>query len=458
MKNLKLTPEIELACLEKRAAWVETARPNQLPPQGIVWDNWFLMAGRGFGKTKTVSEDAWWDAFENPGGRTCIIAPTAADVRDTCFEGVSGLLNCAPECFVQDYKSSLNELTFKNGAIIKGFSAEKPDRLRGPQHRRAYCDEIAAWEYGEETWDMMRFGLRLGDHPQIIIASTPKPTDLVRKLYEDPMTYVTHGTTFENRSHLSSKFFDAIRVYEGTTIGRQELYGELIDLEEMGVYRRSWFKLWPHKKPLPAFQFILDSYDTAFTDKTTNDPTGKLTLGLFKMEDDPRMMVMLIDAWTDHLQYPDLKKKIKEEANYLYGANDKKIDLILIENKGSGMDIINDLRFATNLPLFPYNPLRADKASRAHAVSYIPCNGHFWVPESEVNRKKPRDWVEPVLHQLCAFPNTSHDEYVDCLSQALALIRDQGWFITKNAEDEGYVDREDRPRTSGRPVRNPYMV
>lgn len=139
------------------------------------------------------------------------------------------------------------------------------------------------------------------------------------------------------------------------------------------------------------------------------------------------------------MSYPDLKARVKEESQYTFGPNDKKVDLIIIENKGSGIDVINDLRESTSLPIFPYNPGRADKASRAHAVSYIPCNGLMYLPESEVNRGKPRDWVEPFLHQLCAFPNTKHDEYVDVLSQALSLIRDQGWLQSERDED---IDNE----------------
>ena len=454
---MNLSPEIVLACLEKRAAWVMQARPNQLPPQ-CEWQNWFLCAGRGFGKSRTISEDAWFWGFEHPDTRIAVIAPTSGDVRDTIYEGVSGLLNCVPECLIADYKSSLSELSLKNNTIIKGFSAERPDRLRGPQHHRVYADELAAWALADETWDMMSFGLRLGDNPQVVIASTPRPIDLVRRLYEDPNTFVTHGTTYENQKNLSKQFYNAIKVYEGTTIGRQELDGELLSLEEQGIFKRSWFKLWPRKKQLPVFHFLIQSYDTAFTDKTTNDPTGSITLGVFKLDDVPQPQVMLLDCWTEHLKYPDLKARVVEESKFLYGGSDKPVDLILIENKGSGQDIINDLRFSTSLPLFAYNPLRADKASRAHAISYIPCNGQFWIPESEINKGKPRDWVEPYLHQMCAFPHTKHDEYLDCTSQALALIRDQGWLLTPDEDEGKYIDKEEKPWFNGNRRGNPYMV
>lgn len=434
-----VSPEIDIAALTARSAWVESARPNQLPPQGKEWDVWFLMAGRGFGKTRTGSEDTWWYGYENPGSRLAVIAPTQADVRDTCFEGVAGLLAVIPPEFIEEYKSSLNEIILKNGTSIKGYSAEKPDRLRGPQHHRAWADEIGAWQNPEEAWDMLMFGMRLGEHPQVVVTSTPKPGDLMRKLVKNPRTFITRGTTHENKNNLSKVFFEQLRQYDGTTIGRQEIYGELIDLEEQGVFKRSWFRLWPGKKPLPQFELIIQTYDTAFTAQTSNDPTGQATFGVFKREDSSIMNIMLLDCWTDHLAYPDLKARLREEAEFTYGDNDKKVDLIIIENKGSGIDIINDLRQSANLPLFPYNPGRADKASRAHAVSYIPCNGWVWIPESEVNRGKPRDWVEPYLHQLCAFPNTKHDEYVDVTSQAFSLIRDQGWLKSEREED---IDNE----------------
>lgn len=453
-------PEVHLACLEARAAWVAMARPNQLPPQGVDWFTWFLMAGRGFGKTRVGAEDTWFWGYENPGTRIGVIAPTQADIRDTCFEGESGLLSVIPGCLIEDYKSSLGEIILLNGTVIKGFSAEKPDRLRGPQHHRVWGDEVAAWENGEDVFDMMMFGLRLGDNPQFVTTSTPKPTDLVRKLVKDKSTFVTNGTTFENRQNLSKKFYEQIRQYEGTTIGRQELYGELIDLEESGVFKRSWFRLRSRKKTLPKFELIIQSYDTAFTESTSNDPTGCITFGVFYPEDSSKAHIMILDCWTDHMQYPQLKERLIEESKYLYGPNDKPVDIILIEDKGSGKDIINDLRFSSNLPLYPYNPGRASKVTRAHAVSYIPCSGLMWLPESEVNHGKARDWCEPMLHQLCAFPNTKHDEYVDCLSQALSLIRDQGWLMSEQERDPdnnaAYIDNE-RENSYNRSRANPYF-
>lgn len=451
----KLPTEVELACLQARAAWVETARPNQLPPQGVPWMVWFMMMGRGGGKTRCGAEETFWHAFEHPGERLAVVAPTQADIRDVCMEGESGLLNVIPQCFIEDYKASLSEITLLNGAVIKGYSAERPDRLRGPQFHFAWTDEIAAWYDGEAVWDMLAFCLRLGDNPRIIATSTPKPVDLVRRLVADPNTFVTSGTTFENRAHLSKRFFESIKQYDGTTLGRQELHGELISLEESGVFKRSWFKLWPRKKALPFFELLIQSYDTAFTDKTSNDPTACITFGVFRLPDSDKAYIMVVDCWTDHLQYPDLKKRVIEESQFQYGPDDKKIDIIVIENKGSGQDIINDLRSSTNIPLFPYNPMRADKASRAHAISYIPCNGMMYLPESDVHHGKPRDWCESMLHQLCSFPNTKHDDFVDAFSQALALIRDQGWLIDEKDKDpdSNYVDSEARTTRGA----NPYM-
>jgi phage terminase large subunit-like protein len=441
-----------------RAKWVRAARPNQLAPERTEdWDVWMLMAGRGFGKTRVGAEDTWWWAYENPGIPIAVVAPTAADIRDTCFEGISGLMNVIPSSLIESYHASLSQITLKNGTMLKGYSAEQPDRVRGSNNGRAWCDELAAWDKSTAmaTWDNLMLSMRIGTHPQAVVTSTPKPVELVRQLAHSKRTKLTRGTTFENREHLSPVFFEQIRVYEGTVIGRQELYGELIDLEESGLYKRSWFRLWPARKPLPPFDFVVASYDTAFTDKTSNDPTGCLVLGLFRDPDKSIPSVFLLDAWKDHLRYPDLKEKIMAEHEFAYGENDMKTSLILIENKGSGMDIINDLRPSTRLPLFPWNPGRADKTSRFASVSYVPANGMMWIPESEVRRGQPRDWVEPAMHEWCAFPNVKHDEYVDCLSQGLGFLRDQGHFLPKYVnDDDNYADG--RGYDGGN--RNPYML
>lgn len=156
-------------------------------------------------------------------------APTWADVRDTCFEGESGLLAVLPQSAVETYNRSLLELVLANGTRLKGFSADTPDRLRGPQHHAAWCDELAAWAY-PDAWDQLQFGLRLGARPFVVATTTPRPTPLLRGLIADPRTHVTRGSTFDNAANLPAETLARLRArYEGTRLGRQELLAELLD-------------------------------------------------------------------------------------------------------------------------------------------------------------------------------------------------------------------------------------
>jgi len=211
-----------------RAKWLATARPAQIAPEG-EWPVWIVLAGRGFGKTRIGAEDCAWYAANNPGHQIAVVAPTFNDVRGTCFEGVSGLLAVLPPEIVADYNKSRQELRLTNEALIRGFSADTPDRLRGPQFHRAWCDELAAWQY-PDAWDQLMFGLRLGDDPRVIVTTTPRPTPLVRKLVKDERNHVTRGSTFDNAANLAPTALQQLREkYEGTRLGRQELYAEVLD-------------------------------------------------------------------------------------------------------------------------------------------------------------------------------------------------------------------------------------
>lgn len=208
--------------------WPRWARPSQLAPKGD-WLVWLLLAGRGFGKTRTGSEFVRAEAESNSAARIALIAPTAADVRDVIVEGESGILACSPPWFRPVYEPSKRRLTWPNGAMATTYSADEPERLRGPQHSAAWCDELASWRY-PETWDMLQFGLRLGSRPRSVVTTTPKPTRLIRDLLQRKDCHITRGSTYDNRSNLAKPFLDAIvKKYEGTRLGRQELYAEVLD-------------------------------------------------------------------------------------------------------------------------------------------------------------------------------------------------------------------------------------
>lgn len=261
-----------------RARWKAKARQNQITPDGD-WLTWVILAGRGWGKTRTGAEDAAWSGMANPGWRIAVVAPTAADARDTCIEGDSGLLNVLPREAVQTWNRSLGELILINGTRYKAFSADEPERLRGPQHHRAWADELAAWRY-PEAWDQLMFGLRLGDHPQAVVTTTPKPTPLVKALVAAKTSHVTRGSTFDNAANLAPSALQMLKEkYEGTRLGRQELEAEILgdlpgalwSLATLDAYRL---------REAPQMGRIVVAVDPAVTATEASDEHGIIVAGL----------------------------------------------------------------------------------------------------------------------------------------------------------------------------------
>jgi phage terminase large subunit-like protein len=177
------------------------------------------------------------------------------------------------------YEPSKRRITWPNGARATLFSADKPDRLRGPQHDAAWCDELAAWQY-PEAWDMLALGLRLGDDPRTIVTTTPKPSKLIRKLVADPSTVVTHASTFANRAFLAPQFIAQILAqYEGTRLGRQELMGELLEDIEGALWRRDNIDGTRLLKAPDDLLRIVVAIDPAATSGENADETGILVVG-----------------------------------------------------------------------------------------------------------------------------------------------------------------------------------
>jgi predicted phage terminase large subunit-like protein len=313
-------------------------------------------------------------------------------------------------------------------------------------------DELAKFRNIEAMWSNLMFGLRLGQKPRVCVTTTPKPVPMIRKLVDDPRVMVTTGTTHENFSNLAPTFRDEIiSEYEGTRIGRQELYAELIDPEDYGIIRRDWFRLWPAEKELPEFVYILQSYDPAYTDKTINDPTACSVWGVFRPSPDKPMSVMLIDCFEEFMIYPDLKRKMIDEYESVYGEPGKKVDQILIEEKASGLSLIQDLQRA-NLPVRGYNPGRADKTQRLVIIANIIERGRVYVPESTLKRGQPRDWADKLISQICSFPESDRDDLIDTTSQALRLLRDMGLINIDPVPDDDDLYDVETPRV------NPYAV
>ena len=466
-EKFRKLPEPQREAFAWRAKWLASAHDHQVLPPGDWWSIWLLLAGRGAGKTRTAAEQLGWWGWQYPNTRWLVAAPTSSDVRSTCFEGDSGLLNIIPQALVEDYNKALHELRLINGTLFKGIPASEPERFRGPQFHGGWCDELAAWDYLQEAWDQIMFGVRLkvaGDptfKTRMICSTTPKPNDLIVELVgrEGDDVHLTTASTYSNIDNLSENFKKQIMQYEGTKLGRQEIYAEIIDPEESGIVKREMIKLWPHDKPFPKLEYIIQSYDCATSEKTQNDPTAASTWGVFKPLDGP-MSVLLLDCWQDPLQYPELRPKVQDEYEVVYGEGmeRKRVDLILIEDKSAGISLIQDLQRA-HMPVRAYNPGRADKLQRLNIVSSLFARGRVWMPESSQRPRYVKDWVEPLLSQLCSFPDTTHDDFVDSTTQALRFLRDAGFIDIDGPAPEPY-DEDDMidAGIEARRRENPYAI
>lgn len=271
-------------------SWEFMARPEQLPPAGD-WASWIYLAGRGAGKTRTGAE---WIRNQVKKGfmRGGLIAPTAGDTRDVMVEGESGVLavswandldNKGRPMGMPLYEPSKRRLTWMNGAQCALYSADEPERLRGPQHEYIWADELCAWRR-PETWDLAMFGLRLGRNPQAFVSTTPKPEKVLIDLIKDEASVMTRGTTYDNRANLAGKFFtQVVKKYEGTRLGKQELMGILLEEAENALWSRPNLDE-TRLQALPGGEFyfkrIVVAVDPAITAKTTSDETGITVSGL----------------------------------------------------------------------------------------------------------------------------------------------------------------------------------
>ena len=279
-----LAEALERAEQERRASEPKrTLRPAQTAPPGD-WRSWLILAGRGWGKTLTGAGDVARYGLANPGSRIAIVARTFADARDTCVEGDSGLLSCLPRHEIAAWNRSLGELILRNGTRYKLFSADEPERLRGPQHHRAWSDELGAWGNSAaerdwpQAWDMLQMGLRLGADPRNVVTTTPRPTKLIRHLIGDGMTALTRGKTLENAANLAPQFLDQIVArYAGTRLGRQELDAEL--LEDVPGALWTWAML-DNRRPAPDLARVVVAVDPAVTSGEGSDETGMVVAGL----------------------------------------------------------------------------------------------------------------------------------------------------------------------------------
>lgn len=241
--------------------WRIIGRAEQQAPEGD-WRLWLMLGGRGSGKTRAGAEWTQRMALLLPGARIALVAETLGDAREVMIDGVSGIRRIGPARLRPDYEASRRRLVWPNGSIGQVFSSEDPDSLRGPQFHFAWSDELAKWKYVEAVFDMLQFGLRLGDAPRQIVTTTPRAIPLLGQLIAAPGTVTTRMRTADNSRHLAPGFLAGLAArYGGTRLGRQELDGELIADREDTLFRRAMIETCQRPGPPPSLRRIVVGVD-----------------------------------------------------------------------------------------------------------------------------------------------------------------------------------------------------
>jgi phage terminase large subunit-like protein len=269
--------------------WDFWGRPKQQIPPG-KWFIWLILAGRGFGKTRTGAEATI--RKQNPtkqtdcaatikgASRIALIGQTTADVRDVMLTGESGIITCAPSYNKPRYIASRRVVEWPNGAVAYLYSGDEPDQLRGPQHEFGWVDELVKFQAMQEAWDNFELGLRLGSIPQAIVTTTPQPKALLKELIKDPDVYLTKGSSYENMSNLATSFIKrVIKKYEGTRLGRQELHADILGDVLGALWKTETLDMY-RVTEAPSLKRIYVALDPAVTNKDRSDETGIVIAGL----------------------------------------------------------------------------------------------------------------------------------------------------------------------------------
>lgn len=380
-------------------SWSFTGRPKQQAPEG-EWTFWYLLAGRGFGKTLSAAQ---WAKKKGLEGRVrfALVAPTFADVRDTMVEGETGLLSVLPNDALLGqsrdiaWNRSMGELTLANGTTYRAFSSVEPSRLRGPQHHYAWGEEVSSWKDAskgdaqETTWSNLKLGTRLGDTPQFVLTSTPKVNKLTRELVEkaktDPVAMrIVRGSSYENRSNLSEAWWkEVVAPLEGTRTGRQEIMAELLEDVEGALWNRSTIdavRIRPELVP-PLGRIVVAVDPNASNDEAANS-AGIIVVG--RSVNVPRLGYVLDDrtitrggprAWA---------------AASVLAYDDWKADRIVAEkNNGGEMVRLTIETVDSTVPITLVNASRG-KRTRAEPVSSLYEGQEGWQESPHLNAPKVR--------------------------------------------------------------------
>ncbi len=412
----KLQTSVEKSAIKLYTNWLKSARPKQLAPTEDYFI-WLILAGRGWGKTRTGAQDIALYALRNPNTICAVVAPTFGDLRRVCFGGESGLVSLIPkECYdtqfgTAGYSSSICEIRLGNGSKIVGYASINVERLRGPQFHRAWCDELASWQY-PEAFDQLMFGLRLGDNPKCIITTTPKPIPLLKSLVARDDVYITKGSTFENEDNLAPSALAMMKSrYEGTRLGQQELYAEILEDTEGALFNRELIDK-NRVKEMPEMIKVVIAIDPAVTSHEKSDETGIVVTGRgvdgrYYVLDD-RSGVYTPDDW--------IKKAIA--LYYEYEAN------YIVAEVNNGGDLIERLIRVSDLKV-PYRAIRSSKGKmlRAEPVSSL----------YEQNKVSHVGYWQELEEQMCQYTgnSVSSPDRLDALVFGITSLMNSGQAVFK---------------------------
>lgn len=399
----RLTPAEQVALFFDWSFW---ARDKQRLPDAPFFV-WLILAGRGFGKTRTGGETVrqWVKTSQYVN----LIGATSDDARDIMIEGESGILQICPNNERPVYKKSERKLVWPNGNVSLIFTADEPERLRGKQHSKLWADELASWRYAE-SWSQAMLGLRLGDNPQAIVTTTPRPTRIILDLVEDKRNIVTSGTTYENKSNLAPGFFDyVIKRYEGTTLGKQELEAKILMDVPGALWKREQIDASRVVKA-PDLTRVVIGVDPMGSVKSERAETGIVGAGVLK--DD----FYTLGDYSIH-GLPDEWGRAVVTAYYLLRA-----DCVVVEDNYGGDMVESTIKqIDRNVNIKRVNATRG-KAIRAEPISALAQQGRdhhvgffpkledelcMWLPgESSPNRLDAKVWAITALMEQKVNINT----------------------------------------------------
>ncbi|MDZ4140148.1 MAG: terminase family protein [Erythrobacter sp.] len=347
------------------------ALPHQLPPDG-AWKSWVIMGGRGAGKTRAGAE---WVRAEVEGAgpldpgrakRVALVGETIDQAREVMVFGESGLLACSPPDRRPQWEAGRKRLVWPNGAVAQLFSAHQPESLRGPQFDAAWVDELAKWPRAEETWDMLQFALRLGDHPRQVVTTTPQNVAVLKAILKNPSTVITHAPTEANRAYLAASFLEEVqRRYGGTRLGRQELEGVLLEDAEGALWTSARLEAL-RLDAAPALNRVVVAVDPPVTGHDGSDECGIIVVGAITEGPPQTWRAVVLEDASVSAASPDAWARAAIAALERHGADR------LVAEVNQGGDMVESVIRQID-PLVPFRAVRASrgKVARAEPVAAL---------------------------------------------------------------------------------------